>query len=114
MSTKAATAFREKIAQSSALQAEVADAVRKDPNGGVVALGQRHGFEFTGEEVLSILNGSELSDFELGLVAGGVVNLANQDCGTQARVGDASVVVQGGLNPNKGGIIGGGGFTGGV
>jgi predicted ribosomally synthesized peptide with nif11-like leader len=115
MSTKDATAFREKIAKSPALQNEVAEAIRKDPNGGVVALGRAHGFEFTGQEVLAVLEGSELSDFELGLVAGGVNIGAGGDCGGQVMPGQAqSVVVQGGLT-NRGPLTGGGGgFTGGV
>jgi predicted ribosomally synthesized peptide with nif11-like leader len=112
MSTKDAEAFRAQVAKSPALQKEVTEAVRKDPNGGVIALGRVHGFEFTGEDVFTVLSGSELSDFELEMVGGGTLtNLQGGDCGGQVRPGAPQTLPS---NQELNTKLGGGGFTGGI
>jgi hypothetical protein len=78
MSKEAAVEFRSRVEDSRELQ----KAVRAATGGGkswdwaaLVALGEREGLPFTAEEARAILNEldqSELSDFELELVAGGL------------------------------------------
>ena len=67
MSAKAFSDFRTKMSGDQALQADWSDAMKGGP-GEVVALGMRHGYEFTPAEAEA-----ELSDLELERAVGGAV-----------------------------------------
>ncbi len=76
MSIQAAQAFRQHVNASTVLQEEVARHVVDGTVdfAGVAGLGRRHGFEFTPEDAQAVVsaNDSELSEFELELVSGGL------------------------------------------
>ncbi|MFM9967566.1 MAG: Nif11-like leader peptide family RiPP precursor [Burkholderiales bacterium] len=72
MTMQALEAFRSKVSGDTLLQSEVQKAFA--PAGqGVVAVGKKHGYEFSVDEALALLGSThgELNDFELELVAGG-------------------------------------------
>ncbi|RYF35168.1 MAG: Nif11-like leader peptide family natural product precursor [Comamonadaceae bacterium] len=71
MSIEAVQAFRDRVANDSALQKTCADAIQREDFQRVVTAGAALGFEFTGVEVQQCLASEELSDQELELVAGG-------------------------------------------
>lgn len=78
MSKEAVGLFREKIAQDAQLQSILREAfLAEDDQLNLVDLAREHGFEFTEEEGLAVLqqstNDGELSDFELELVGAGAV-----------------------------------------
>jgi predicted ribosomally synthesized peptide with nif11-like leader len=77
MSMQALEQFYDKVRASEALEAEAAAAMQEGA-AAVVALGAREGFSFTAEELAAGLDrlsgGEELSETDLDLVAGGVVN----------------------------------------
>jgi predicted ribosomally synthesized peptide with nif11-like leader len=78
MSTQALQAFRGEVSNSEQLQAAVR-ACAMDL-GAIAALGRKHGFDFTSDEIQSTFSasGGELSDFELEMVSAGTAI----DCGT--------------------------------
>jgi hypothetical protein len=90
MSIIAAQNFRQHINRMSTLQAEVAPYFS---NGvidyvGLSQLGSRSGFDFTAEEARQVLStgDDELSDFEMEMVSGGVIQTgAFKDGGSQSR-----------------------------
>jgi len=73
MSMKAAEEFRRALAGSAAIQEDVRVANRGED---LVAVGKRHGFVFTADEIQNALALAEeagaLSDLELDLVSGGL------------------------------------------
>ena len=80
MSIEAVNQFLEKVAQDSKIQEELAQAMQaEDDRQAVVELGAKHGFEFTGEELMTevekrqqaAIDSGELSEEELEAVAGG-------------------------------------------
>ncbi len=75
MSKEAALAFRDKVAETPQLQAQVRRAIEAGESlDEAVRLGKQNGFEFTvaeAQEAMSNFGTSELSDFELEMVAGG-------------------------------------------
>jgi predicted ribosomally synthesized peptide with nif11-like leader len=90
MSYEAAVAFRQKVNESPELQAALRSHMNPVDHPFVVSLGQKNGFDFTDADSeklyasLSSSQDSELSDFELEMVAGGAA--------------------QGSVNPNKEGV----------
>ena len=80
MSIEAVNQFLEKVAQDSKIQEELAQAMQaEDDRQAVVELGSKHGFEFTGEELMTevekrqqaAIDSGELSEEELEAFAGG-------------------------------------------
>jgi predicted ribosomally synthesized peptide with nif11-like leader len=77
MPYEAAVAFRQKVNESPDLQAALRPHMNPVDHPFVVSLGQKNGFDFTDAdsqklyETLSASQDSELSDFELEMVAGG-------------------------------------------
>ena len=73
MSIEAAKAFRDHVNQHPEIHDEVRAACLN--NGDLGEIGARHGFDFTDEEARTAMSEAdttgELSDFELGMVAGG-------------------------------------------
>ena len=73
MSMKTVEEFRRALAQSAAIQEDVRAANRGED---LVAVGKRHGFVFTADEIQNALARAEeagaLSDLELDLVSGGL------------------------------------------
>ena len=74
MSIESVRKFREAVNASASLQGEVR-ALRTASSEELVALGARHGFSFTAEELRSVGTSikNELTDFELEMVAGGTL-----------------------------------------
>lgn len=81
MSIIAAQNFRQHINRMSTLQAEVAPYFSSGVIDyvGLAQLGSRSGFDFTAEEARQVLSASddELSDFEMEMVSGGVIQPSN-------------------------------------
>ena len=84
MSIQAVNQFLEKVAQDSKIQEELAQAMQaEDDRQAVVELGAKHGFEFTGEELMTeiekrqqaAIDSGELSEEELEAVAGGACTI---------------------------------------
>jgi predicted ribosomally synthesized peptide with nif11-like leader len=80
MSIEALTRFLERVSQEEALQEELDDALDLDQGAAaaVVSFGARHGFEFTADDLMTIVEEARrmgesdaLSDEELSAVAGG-------------------------------------------
>lgn len=75
MSNDAITEFRQMVRGNADLEAAVAGLVSDTGEfdaAGAVVLGNRHGFSFTEEDVMTYDIGDELSDFELEMAAAGV------------------------------------------
>jgi len=72
MATAELLEFRNKVNASKPLQDEVMQAFARNGEG-IVEVGKKHGYSFTAEEALELLQSDqgELSEFELELVAGG-------------------------------------------
>ncbi|MGQ0655180.1 MAG: Nif11-like leader peptide family natural product precursor [Betaproteobacteria bacterium] len=78
MSEQSLQSFREKLNGNAQLEADVRGCLT-GPAGGLnidalAALGQRHGFDFTADEVRTAMAAAndELSDFELEVVSAGI------------------------------------------
>ncbi|AFY58613.1 bacteriocin propeptide, TIGR03798 family/class IIb bacteriocin, lactobin A/cerein 7B family [Rivularia sp. PCC 7116] len=80
MSIEAVNKFLDKVAQDSTIQEELAQAMQaENDRQAVVDLGAKHGFEFTGDELVTEIEkrqkaaaeSGELSEEELEAVAGG-------------------------------------------
>ncbi|MFM9970687.1 MAG: Nif11-like leader peptide family RiPP precursor [Burkholderiales bacterium] len=70
MSIEALSNFRAQVNADPKLQKMVLQAL-SGAGEGLPSLGAKHGYSFTAEEARSLLNDTELSDFELEAVAGG-------------------------------------------
>ena len=73
MSIESINSFREKVSGNSTLQVSLTDAMAKGPEA-VIALGHAEGFAFDESDIQTAASSSGLTDFELGLVSGGLVN----------------------------------------
>ncbi|AFY58611.1 bacteriocin propeptide, TIGR03798 family [Rivularia sp. PCC 7116] len=80
MSIEAVNKFLDKVAQESKIQEELAQAMQaENDRQAVVDLGAKHGFEFTGDELMTeiekrqkaAIESGELNEEELEAVAGG-------------------------------------------
>ena len=76
MSQETAMAFRNKLGEDAGLQAQAKPILEGGQTEELVKLGQKHGYEFTAEDVKHVLTeiagkNVELTDFELEAVAGG-------------------------------------------
>ena len=72
MSLEALTKFRAMVNADPQLQKLVLGAIAAGGEG-LPSLGAKHGFSFSTEEAMSLMEDTELSDFELEAVAGGAV-----------------------------------------
>lgn len=70
MSAQGFLDFRNKINANADLQTNLYSELAKGPHA-IVRLGAVHGYAFTADEVSAAIAGSDLTDFELELVAGG-------------------------------------------
>lgn len=66
--------FRSKVAGSSDLQISLTDAMKKGPEA-VIALGAANGCNFDDADLQATASRSDLTDFELELLSGGIVDM---------------------------------------
>jgi predicted ribosomally synthesized peptide with nif11-like leader len=79
MSLQSFASFRQAVNTNPQLSEACRNAIRQGGQGAVVDFAQKNGFTFSAEEAKKVMDETELSDYELELVAGGQTTPTPED-----------------------------------